>query len=291
MDGIYVASMVLFDDEGKINKEETKKLLERNLSEGAAGFFVAGSSGECFLMDRKERVQLYEQVAEYKDKADLFAHVGALSTQVAIFYAKEAKQMGYKKIAATPPFYFGYSTKELARYYYDISEAIDMPIYYYNIPINTFKQVQVDDEETAKLFKSGTIAGIKHTNLDLYEMDRIKSLNSDIKVYGGFENEMVGFMAMGCDGFIGSTFNFMLPHYKKIYDLFLSGNIEEARNLQIKANNSMQALNKVGLFPGIKHMLTVQGINAGHMRRPFLPLSEDKGKYLENVVKDNLVLE
>ena len=39
MDGIYVASMVLFDDEGKINKEESKKLLDRNLAEGAAGFF------------------------------------------------------------------------------------------------------------------------------------------------------------------------------------------------------------------------------------------------------------
>lgn len=55
MDGIYVASMVLFDDEGKINKEESKKLLDRNLAEGAAGFFVAGSSGECSLwIDKKE---------------------------------------------------------------------------------------------------------------------------------------------------------------------------------------------------------------------------------------------
>ena len=159
MDGIYVASMVLFDDEGKINKEESKKLLDRNLAEGAAGFFVAGSSGECFLMDRQERVQLYEQVSEYKEKADLFAHVGALSTEEAIFYAKEAKQMGYEKIAATPPFYFGYTTKQLAHYYYDIAEAVDMPVFYYNIPINTFKQIQINDPETIKLFQSGAIAG------------------------------------------------------------------------------------------------------------------------------------
>ena len=92
MDGIYVASMVLFDDEGKINKEESKKLLDRNLAEGAAGFFVAGSSGECFLMDRQERVQLYEQVSEYKEKADLFAHVGALSTEEAIFFFMQKKR-------------------------------------------------------------------------------------------------------------------------------------------------------------------------------------------------------
>ena len=69
-----------------------------------------------------------------------------------------------------------------------------------------FKQIQINDPETIKLFQSGAIAGIKHTNLDLYEMERIKNINPDIKIYGGFENEMVGFLAMGCDGFIWSTF-------------------------------------------------------------------------------------
>ena len=48
--------------------------------------------------------------------------------------------MGYEKIAATPPFYFGYTTKQLAHYYYDIAEAVDMPVFYYNIPINTFNK-------------------------------------------------------------------------------------------------------------------------------------------------------
>ena len=80
----------------------------------------------------------------------------------------------------------------------------------------------------------------------------------------------------------------MLPHYKKIYDLFLEGKVDEARKLQVKANNIMQALNNVGLFSGIKHMLNVQGINAGNMRRPFLPLTEEEKQYLEDVVKNNL---
>ena len=194
-------------------------------------------------------------------------------------FQSTTKQMGYEKIAATPPFYFGYTTKQLAHYYYDIAEAVNMPVFYYNIPINTFKQIQINDPETIKLFQSGAIAGIKHTNLDLYEMERIKNINSDIKIYGGFENEMVGFLA---------TFNFMLPHYKKIYDLFLEGKVDEARKLQVKANNIMQALNNVGLFSGIKHMLNVQGINAGNMRRPFLPLTEEEKQYLEDVVTNNL---
>jgi len=58
------------------------------------------------------------------------------------------------------------------------------------------------------MFASGSIAGIKHTNLDLYEMERLRAINPELKCFGGFENEMVAFLAMGCDGFIGSTFNF-----------------------------------------------------------------------------------
>ena len=33
----------------------------------------------------------------------------------------------------------------------------------------------------------------------------------------------------------GVHFNFMLPHYKKIYDLFLEGKVDEARKLQGKS--------------------------------------------------------
>lgn len=94
MDGIYVASMVLFDDEGKINKEESKKLLDRNLAEGAAGFFVAGSSGECFLMDRQERVQLYEQVSEYKEKADFIRPCRSIEYRRSNFLCKRSETDG-----------------------------------------------------------------------------------------------------------------------------------------------------------------------------------------------------
>ena len=46
MEGLYVASMVPFDENGKINDDVIRQMVETNLEEGAAGFFVAGSSGE-----------------------------------------------------------------------------------------------------------------------------------------------------------------------------------------------------------------------------------------------------
>lgn len=289
MEGLYVASMVPFDEDGKINDAVAREMIETNLAEGAAGFFVAGSSGECFLLTPEEHLRLFELFAEYKDRCTLFAHVGSCGTDESVRYAKAAADMGYERIAATPPIYFGYSSAAVAGYYDALAEAVGHGVYYYNIPMNTKRTLDLYDADTRAMFASGSIAGVKHTNLDLYEMERLRAINSELKCFGGFENEMVGFLAMGCDGFIGSTFNFMLPHYLKIYEAFNEGRVEEARELQVKANNIMEAIMGAGLFPSIKHILSARGVAVGEMRKPFLPLSAEAAAHVDEVVAQNLV--
>lgn len=289
MEGLYVASMVPLDEDGKINDAVAREMIETNLAEGAAGFFVAGSSGECFLLTPEEHLHLFELFAEYKDRCTLFAHVGSCGTDESVRYAKAAADMGYERIAATPPIYFGYSSAAVAGYYDDIASAVGHGVYYYNIPMNTKRTLNLYDADTRAMFASGSIAGVKHTNLDLYEMERLRAINPELKCFGGFENEMVAFLAMGCDGFIGSTFNFMLPHYLKIYEAFNAGRIEEARELQVKANNIMEAIMGEGLFPSIKHILSARGAAVGEMRRPFQPLSPKAAARVDSVVAENLV--
>lgn len=288
MKGIYVASINAFNEQNSLNADAQQQLMDKNLREGADGFFIGGSSGECFLLSPEERIRSFEIAATYLSKTDLFAHVGALGTDEAIYYAKAAKKLGYKHIAATPPFYFGYSQKSIAQYYIDISKAVNMPILYYNIPMNTHKELDLSNEYTRLLLKSGAISGIKHTNFDINQMERIRNINDKLNMFGGLEQNMVAFMAIGCDGFIGSTFNFMLPHYKKIYDLFNEGNLIEANKLQNKANNIMETIWSIGLFPSIKYIVKKMGIDVGRTRRPFQPLMEEDMKKIDMVLKENL---
>lgn len=289
MEGLYVAAIVPYDRRGRIDDGMVRTLIERNLDEGAAGFFVEGSSGECFLLSPEERIHLFEVFAEYKNRCTLFAHVGSLGTEEAVRYAKAAKQMGYQRVAATPPTYFGYSTRAIAFYYDDIASAIGEGVYYYNIPMNTHRMLDLGDADTRAMFSSGSIAGVKHTNLDLYEMDRLRAINTDLKLFGGFENLMIAFLTMGCDGFIGSTFNFTLPHFTAIMNAFESGDLETARTLQIRANNMMEVIMREGLFPSIKHVLNSRGLTVGDVRRPFLPLSEDSAARVDAAVEANML--
>lgn len=287
MTKFYVASVTPFDIDNKINEKVSEELMNMHINQGADGFFIGGSSAENFLMTEEERLKSFELAGKFKDKTDLIAHIGDISTDKAIFYAEYVKKLGYKKISAVPPFYFGFGQKEIADYFYNISNAVDMPVIYYNIPINTHKEIDLNNSDTLKLLKSGAISGIKHTNFDINQIERIKNVNNNLHCFGGLEQNMLPFLSFDCDGFIGSTFNFMLPHYKKIASLYSEHN-KEALTLQTKANNIMSVIWNIGLFPAIKYILTKQGIDVGTARKPFIQLTDEEKKIIDKVIAENL---
>ena len=286
--GIYVASVTPFTSEDKFNPDALVALMERNLREGASGFFLGGSSAECFLLSHSERVAMFEAAVQFKGRTELIAHVGALSTKEAVEYGQEAKAMGYEHIAATPPLYYGFSPKEVCGYYYDIATEVGLPVIVYNFPGNTKREFDLGNPDYRALFSSDAIEGVKHTNEVVYQLERFMELNPKLKLFNGYDETMIATMAYGCTGSIGSTFNCMLPHYEKIYRAFEEGRLEDARILQHRANNIMEALCAVGLIPAVKYVLCKQGNDVGLARSPFIGPTKAQKTYLDGVFAKNL---
>lgn len=287
--GIYSASITAYDARGQVDGGALQRVMRRNLDEGAAGFFIGGSSGECFLLTEAERVQVFEAAAAFAGKTNLIAHVGAISTAEAVRYARAAMAMGFDFTAATAPFYYGFSPKEICRYYETIAEASGAPVLVYNFPGNTHKEFDLSNPEYVALFRSGAVLGVKQTNYNLFQMERILNLNPELVAFDGYDETMVAGQALGCIGSIGSTFNLMLPHYKKIFTLFDQGDRAGALKLQHKANNCMEAMCRVGLIPAIKYELERQGYPVGDPRAPFTPLTGEQKAWLDGVLDENLV--
>lgn len=287
--GIYVASVTPFDAKGAVNKDALVTLMERNQKEGARGFFIGGSSAECFLLSHKERCETFEAAASFRGRTRLIAHVGALSTAEAVEFALEAKKLGYESIAATPPFYYQYSVGDICGYYYDIARASGLPVIVYNFPGNTKREFDLANPEYRKLFTSSAIRGVKHTNQVVYQMERFLELNPELEIYNGFDETMAAGLALGVRSSIGSTFNCMLPHYRKLYETFLSGDFEGATRIQHKANNIMEAMCTVGLIPAIKYILQKQGIDAGEPRAPFHSLNAEQKALIDRTLEKDLI--
>ena len=290
MSGFLVAAITPLTEEGKLTVPVLHQLMDKNIAEGATGFLIGGSSAECPMRCREERREGLRAAAAYPNRKNtkLMASVSAISTEEAILYAKEAEALGYDCMISTVPFYYKFGMKGFADYFRAIHEAVDLPLFLYNFPGNTGIELDIYHPEIKAILTDGTIAGVKQTSLNLSQMERMRSMNPELVIYGGYDEVYLGARILGADGAIGSTFNFTLPIFTRIEAAYSRLDIAEAQKLQVQANNIMEALVQNSLFPSIKHILTTQGIACGASKKPFPTLTDAQKAYIEKVVAENM---
>ena len=290
MGGFFVAAITPYDAQGRFNPAALHALMDRTIAQGAAGFLIGGSSAECPLLSREERLQALGAASAYagRGKMKLIASVAAISTEEAVSYARLAKVLGYDAMISTAPYYYKFGMKQVAAYFSALRAAVDLPLFLYNFPGNTGVELDLSDAHIRGILTDGTIAGVKQTSLNLYQMERMRALNPELVLYGGYDEVYIGARMLGADGAIGSTFNFTLPLFTRIEAAYAAHDIPMAQELQRRANNIMEALVSCSLFPSIKHILRVQGLDCGGARAPFPELTDEQKAHIEKVVREYL---
>lgn len=286
-DGIFPALLTPFDSNGKINHGALVALIEWNLKKGVNGFYVGGSTAEAFLLSEEERISVYRTVAQtVNGRATLIAHVGSISTEQAIRFGKAAQSLGYNAISAVAPFYYKFSFEQIKKYYYDIVDAVSLPMIIYNFP--NFSGVNLSVEQVSEFFCDDRFIGIKHTSNDFFALEQFKSRFPDKKVFNGFDEMLLSGLAMGADGGIGSTYNFMAEKYILIFRLWKEGKYDEALKIQKECNRIIKALCRVGVMEGEKEVLCQLGFDFGNARSPFSVLSEEQKQFVRENITDTL---
>ena len=287
LNGIYPALLTPFDQNGKVNCDALKQLVRWNIEKGVDGFYVGGSTAEAFLLTEEERNLVYRTVAEEAaGNVNLIAHVGAISTEEAIRFGRVAKENGYDAISAIAPFYYKFSFDQIKKHYFDIVEAVDMPMIVYNFP--NFSGVNLTVEQVAQFFADDRFIGIKHTSNDFFALEQFKTNFPDKLVYNGFDEMFLCGLTMGADGGIGSTYNFMAEKFIQIQKLFSENRTQEAQEIQKEANRIIKALCKVGVMEGEKEILCQLGFDFGYARAPFSQLNDEQKAFLKNAITDTL---
>ena len=281
--GIFPALLTPFDKDDNVNVAELTRLVEWHISQGVTGFYVAGSTGEAFLLSEEERKLVYATVKQAAgDRATLIAHVGAVSTKQAVEYAKYVESLGYDAVSAVAPFYYKFSNAQVIEHYKAIADSVKIPLVIYNIP--AFSGVDLSLDEVSGLLEHDNILGIKYTSNDYFKMQQIRARFPEKIIYNGFDEMMVCGLAMGADGGIGSTYNFMADKFIKIRELWEAGDVKGAQAVQQEANVIIAALIKVGVMAGEKAVLTLLGYDFGNCRKPFDSLTDEQVEYLKETV-------
>ena len=280
--GIIPALITPYDRSGAVNEAGLRKLVARLLDQGVGGFYVGGSTGEAFLLTVEERRRIIEIVVnEVGGRVPVIYHVGSISTDEAVALARHGANVGADGISAIPPFYYKFSFAEIKAHYFELADATDLPFIVYNFP--AFSGVELDTARAGELFAHARIVGIKHTSKDLYMLERMKSVFTDVRVLNGHDEVLLSSLVAGADGAVGSTYNVMADKYVSLVRAFESGDLTRARQLQSEANEVIATLIEVGVYQGLKYLLERTGVPVGECRKPFGSLSDEGKRKLDAV--------
>ena len=272
--GIYTALLTPFTKEGRINEKELARLVRHNLALGADGFYVCGSTAEALMLNAEERMEIMSIVKENAGNAKLIAHVGSISERDAHKLAAYANDLSYDLISSVAPFYYKFSFAEIRDYYIRLAESSGMKMLVYYIP--AFSGVSMGADDMAAFLGDDRFAGIKFTSNDFFMLEQCKSRFPEKLVFNGYDEMMLSGLAMGADGGIGSTYNFMADKFVLIRKLFSEGKTEDARVVQNEANRIITVLCKIGVMQAEKEIMNQLGFDFGECLQPFSKVSEEQ---------------
>ena len=278
---VYSALLTPYDKHGELNVTMLRKLVRHEADSGVEGFYCCGSSGEGLLLSDDERKTIAEVVLE-EARVPVMVHVGSLNTRSAIDLAKHAEKAGACAVSAIPPIYYHYSQEEINRYYLDILSAVDIGIIVYNIPQFT----GISFTTANPLLKNERVVGIKHTSMNLYDLERIGKAYPEKILINGFDEIYASALAAGATATIGTTVNVCPKLFLAIRNAFAAGKNEKAHDAQCRLNDVIQAFVDTNVFPAAKYALSLQGFDIGPCRKPFAPLSAKQKKIVENAIRD-----
>lgn len=280
--GIIPALVTPFHDDHSINYDALRQLVNRLIEQGADGFYVCGSTAECFLMTAEERKSIVETVVKETDgRVPIIAQIGNIGTAQAVELAKHAADAGATAVSSVPPFYFKFSIPEIASYYEAISKAADLPLVIYSIP--AFSGVAITHENIKTILDASGAQGLKYTSYDLFELERIHRAFPELTVFNGHDECFANALPVGINGAIGSTFNLMPGKYKDIQAAYEKGDNIAAAAMQADVNAIIDVLIKTGVNPGIKYLLSKRGIPCGDCRPPFGKLTKEAAVLLDSI--------
>ncbi len=283
--GIYVPLITPFNEDGSVNYEALVNLIDKTSAKGVDGFYVAGSSGEPFMMSMEEKKEVLRVAAEAaRGKGKLIAHVGCLYTKDAMELARYAEECGYDAVSSVPPYYYKFTFEDIKQYYFDIASASSLPVLLYSIPICT--GVTFTLQQFTEILSDDRFIGLKFTGSDYFMLEELRTHFPTKVIYNGADEMLSAGLAMGADGGIGTTYNCMPDKIIGIYQAKQNGDVETMQHLQQEVNALIAEMVKIGVLPAIKVLLNAQGMEAGKCREPFLMPNADACKAFLEVCGD-----
>lgn len=278
--GAGVALVTPFTEEKAVDYEELGRLIEFQIEGGIDAIIVCGTTGEPVTMTEEERLSVISFTMEKVNKrVPVIAGTGGNCTENVIAFSKKAALLGADGLLVVTPYYNKATQNGLYEHYKAVASAVDCPIIMYNVPSRT--GVNILPDTAARLGKEvDNIVALKEASGNITQVaEVIRRAEGALDVYSGNDDQIVPILSLGGIGVISVLANIVPMATHDMVMEYLDGNLDRARELQLKYMDLIQALFcEVNPIP-VKKALEFMGFQTKTLR---MPLTEMEAK---NVVR------
>ena len=229
--GSLVAIVTPMHDDGSLDLDRLRVLVDFHLAEGTDGIVVVGTTGESPTVNFDEHCLLIRTVVDQvAGRIPVIAGTGANSTSEAIELTECAKHAGAQAGLSVVPYYNKPTQEGLYRHFRAIAEAVDMPHIVYNVPGRTVADLQNDT--VLRLTQIPNIVGLKDATANLERgTDLLRQAPADFAVYSGDDATGLALMLLGGCGVISVTANVAPRRMHEMCAAALKPDLARAREL------------------------------------------------------------
>ena len=285
--GSGVAIVTPMKENLDVDFDKLEELINFQIDNGTDAIIIAGTTGESSTLTMEEHRRVIQAAVEFtKHRVPVVAGTGSNCTRTAIHLTKEAEEDGADAALIVTPYYNKATQKGLIAHYGQIASETKLPIILYNVPGRTGCNLM--PETVATLVKENeNIVGLKEATGNMAQASKTMYLcDGKLEMYSGEDGLVVPLLSIGGLGVISVIANIAPRQTHDMVMSYLEGDLEKARQMQLKSLPLVDALfSEVNPIP-VKKALNLMGMQVGSLLSPLCEIGEENAKKLEQAMKD-----
>ena len=273
--GSIVALVTPMFEDGSVDFETLRKLIDWHIAEGTDCIGVVGTTGESPTVSVNEHCDIIRvAVAHAAGRVPIMAGAGANSTREAIELTRFSKEVGADCTLQVVPYYNKPSQEGIYQHFLAIAETVDLPVVLYNVPGRTVADML--PETALRLAKVPGIVGVKEASGNIERAAQlIKHAPAGFSIYSGDDGTAVALMLLGGHGNVSVTANVAPRLMHDLCVAAMAGDVAQARSLHFRLLSLHKQLFCEPSPAPTKWAMSRLGHCRPEVRLPITPLTAD----------------
>jgi 4-hydroxy-tetrahydrodipicolinate synthase len=232
--GSIVALVTPMQDDGSVDYQALRKLIDWHIAEGTDCIGVVGTTGESPTVNVEEHCEIIRvSVEQSAGRVPIMAGCGANSTAEAIELARFAKKVGADCQLQVVPYYNKPTQEGQYLHFKAIAETVDLPVVLYNVPGRSVADLAHDT--VLRLAQVPGIVGIKEATGNIERAQwLIKEAPKGFAIYSGDDPTAVALMLCGGHGNVSVTANVAPRLMHELCVAAIAGDVKRAMEIQFQ---------------------------------------------------------